>query len=203
MKVLAKLIMLLIVLAVCVPANADILIYKKTLQCWNAYSPGVGIWNVDKSRIRGYFILEVNYNPDGTLAGIVDAAQVDYWRDRQEGKLYEVIDHDFDIIRVVDRRSVIWVFVQSEIDVDDINLIMLRGGARKTYIGSSTNMEAPKKINGDQLFYWDDGDWLITCKWSLRFYKKFTEWSNTDQDDLYTATTNIEAWLINSGYVED
>jgi hypothetical protein len=195
--------MLLVVLAVCVPANADVLIYKKTLRCWDSFYLGDGAWDVDNPRVRGYFILDVNYAPDGTFSEIVGSAQVDYWRDREDGKVYEVIDHDFDIIRVVDNRSIIWVLVQGDADEGDIDLIMLRGKAQETYIGSATEKEAPKKIDGDQLFYWNGGGWMVTCEWSLRFYKKFTEWSNVDENDLDAAINNIELWLESKGYEED
>jgi len=203
MKTLAKLIMSLVVLTVCVPANADILIYKKTLQCWDSFYLGAGSWDVDNSRVRGFFILDVNYAPDGTFDEIVGSAQVDYWRDRQEGKLYEVVEHDFEITRIVDNRSIIWVFVQGDTDEGDIDLTMLKGVTKDTYIGTVTNKEVPKKIDGDQLFYWDGGNWMVTCSWSLRFYKKFTEWSNEDEDDLDNAVNNIEGYLASRGYAED
>lgn len=202
MKTLVKLMILLIVIAVCVPANADILVYKKKLKCWSAYYTGDDTWGVGNVRIRGYFVLEVNYNPDGTLAEIVGAAQVDYWRDREVGRVYEVVDHNFDIVRIVDDRSVIWALVQRETDEGDVDIVMLRGTANEIYIGNATNKEVPRKINGDQLFYWDGGEWLVTCQWSLRFYKKFTEWSNLDEDDLDDTVNNIEDWLESKGYEE-
>ena len=148
-------------------------------------------------------MLEVNYNPDGTLAEIVGSTQIDYWWERGEGKLYEVFEHNFDIIRITDNRSVVWVFVEQDIGDGDIDFVMLKGKVRETSIGTATDSEVPKRIDGDELFYYDNGDWLVTCRWSLRFYKRWTQWSNEDEDDLFGAVNNIEAWLENKGYQRD
>jgi hypothetical protein len=203
MKVLVKFVVLSIILAFCVPASGDILIYKKKLKCWDAYNPGGDLWDVVNSRVKGFLVLEVNYNPDGTLAEIVGSTQIDYWWERGEGKLYEVFEHNFDIIRITDNRSVVWVFVEQDIGDGDIDFVMLKGKVRETSIGTATDEEVPKRIDGDELFYYDNGDWLVTCRWSLRFYKRWTQWSNEDEDDLFGAVNNIEAWLENKGYQRD
>jgi hypothetical protein len=203
MKRLRKLIMSLAVLTTCLPASADILIYKKALKCWSSYSLGGDLWDIDKSSTKGFFVLEVNYNPDGTLAEVVGSAQIEYWRDREEGKLYEVYEHGFDIIRVAEKNSITWVLVEEIIDDGDALLVILKGKAGNTNIGSVTNNEAAKRISGDQLLCWDGGDWIGTCTWSLRMYKKWTHWSNQDGNDLNAAVNNIEAWLVSKGYQED
>lgn len=203
MKTLTKLAMLLAVLAICIPASADILTYKKTLKCWDAFYIGSDLWDIGGSRVRGYFVLEVNYNPDGTLAEVVGSAQIDYWRDREDGKLYEVFEHSFDIIRVADNRSVVWVLVEESADEGDITLIILRGRARGADIGNDADNEVARQFKGNHLFYLGDGDYMGTCGWSLRLYKKWTQWSNEDGDDLDAAVNNIEAWLAWKGYAED
>jgi hypothetical protein len=47
MKTLIRLITLLVVLAICLPTQADILIYSKTVKCWVAEDTGDEDWDIN------------------------------------------------------------------------------------------------------------------------------------------------------------
>jgi len=205
MRTLVKFLMLLVVLAVSLPAYGQgdmaVLVYKKTLNCWDAWEGDPNDWDVEDEKTKGFLILEVLYNPDGTISEVLNAAQIEYGKD-DEGKWYEEHGHDFDVFRVVDGRSVEWMLVETNTDDDEGELMMLRGRVRNKKIGIEDASGVATKLAGNRVGFWTDGDDdIILCSLSLRLHTAWTKCFNEDGFDIEDAMNEIEDWLENKGYV--
>ena len=152
MKKLTKLVVLLVVVAFCLPAgaqeaNTGILIYKMSLKCFEAEGDrpvdGEWVWQAEEEKRTGYLIVEVAYDPNGQIAEIWGATQIAYWRDGRD-RWYEHLKEGFNIerIEIEDRpgRPVVYWVLENwnawDYDgVEGIRFNMLRGNARMTNIG--------------------------------------------------------------------
>ena len=152
MKKLMKLVVLLVVLAFCLPAGAQevnngILIFTKTMKCFEAEGEreveGDWLWEAGEERVTGYLILDVLYDEDGQIAEIWGATQIEYWRDGRE-RWYEHLKEGFEVERIeiegwAGRPMVYWVLENWNTwgfdGLEGISFKMLRGNARMTNIG--------------------------------------------------------------------
>lgn len=202
MKTLVKLVILLAVLAICMPVEGEILIYKKTVKCWDAIEDEP--WDVEEFTIRGYLVLDVNH-VNGDV--IVEAsAQVEYWKDDDGNKWWDVNEENFYVIRV-ENDEVEWVLAEADTDPNQQGEItMLKGKARDMNVGFRNNnkREVPRRLSGELQRLWtDEGDWLSICEWELRLKTQWTKWTNENRDDINDAINNIIVWLEDRGYEED
>ena len=206
MKALIKLLMLLIVLAICSPTyglvgNTAVLIYKKTVDCWDSWNSLLldpGEWIIEDERIQGFLVIEVVYDLDGTILEVIDSAQIEYWKNR-EGKWFDVYEHDFDIVRIVEDGSVEWTLVENATDYDEGDLTMLRG--RNARIGNEDTNEIARRLTGHHVGFWFEiTDEISLCQWSLRIQQRWTKLSNENNYNIEDAMDYIADWLIDRGY---
>ena len=198
MKTLVKLVMLLAILAICMPAQGEILIYAKTVKCWDAEEDEP--WDVDEFTIRGYLVLEITRDGDEVI--VEEAGQIEYGRDGRD-KWWDAYPEEFFCIRV-ENDEVEWVLAQAETDPgDEGEITMLRGKASDMDVGFGRNdrREVAKKLSGKCLTLWTgNGDWLAMCDWELRLKTSWTKKSNEDEDDFGDAMDRVIGWLENRGY---
>ena len=175
MKTMTKLMMLLVLLAFCLPADGEILIYTKTMKCFGAEgtqeidSPVIWDW-VGDERVVGFLILDVLYE-DGEIVWVWDAEQVEYWREGRE-RFYEQWEEGYGVERIeVPGRTelappiVWWVlenwWLDEGIGVEDAFFVMHRGKARPVNIGlgwaPEEKREAASVLQGCMQYYWE---WL-------------------------------------------
>ena len=153
-KKLTKLAMLLVLLALCLPAgaqegNTGILIYSKTLKCFEAEGEreldngNEWLWEAEEERRTGYLIIQVLYDEDGQIEEVGPAVQIGYWRNGRD-RWYEFFKEGFDVERIeiedrAGRPVIYWVLENWDTwdydGVDGISFTMLRGNARMTNIG--------------------------------------------------------------------
>jgi hypothetical protein len=177
MKTLAKFVMLLVVLAFCLPADGEILIYTKTMKCFGAEGytvdgdPWVWDW-VGDERVTGFLILDVVYDGND-LVYIEDAEQVEYWREGRD-KYYEQWGEWFELERIElpgrtewAPRIVWWVLENWWLDEDETyehaGFVMHRGKAKMGNIGlgwrRADQKEVAPALQGClQYFDWGEDD---------------------------------------------
>jgi hypothetical protein len=147
MKMATRLTMVLAVLAICLPADGEILIYSKTMTSFEVVGeeiPGNGPewdWAMDSGRRTGYLVLDVDYE-DGEIVEIYDAVQVEYWREGPD-KYYRQIDHTFDVNRVEIDGVVHWVLEDLTEEPGGLRFMIVEGRTRTTNIGLGWAMQRP------------------------------------------------------------
>ncbi len=203
MKMMTRFVMLLAIVTICLPAQADILVYAKTIKLWEAWESEPYVFNINDWTIKGYLVLDVSFNEDGTLEGIQSAEQIEYWKEGRD-KWYTVNKENFNL-RTIDYGNIGWVLYQvinnSENEADTT---MLRGTAKYTDIGlgRDTRREIAQTLSGLGLFNERDVD-FGWCEWTLRLQQNWTKWSNQDEDDIEATVDNITGYLEDRGYIED
>jgi hypothetical protein len=217
MKTVTKLAMLLAVLAICMPAYGQgevrILVYSKTIDCWDAWEvidDGVD-WQMDEDRTRGYLVLEVLYDAvTGEIVDVLDAEQIEYWREGRD-RFYEPFEEEYTIERVDVGDEVIWVLEYLEADTEPdlyAQMLMVRGKTREMNIGFSRDRddrrEVARRLDGNILYlYMGEPIEKSMCSMSLRLHHRFTRLAN-DPDfgdsDFETTVIAIIDWLEDRGY---
>ena len=213
MKALVKLVMLLAVLAICMPAygqEVDILIYAKTMDCWAAWYDGD--WGGDEEHITGYLVLAVGYNSEtGEVLGILDAEQIEYWKDAR-GKWYWQTEEEYIIERVELDGEVIWVieFVDAEAE-SAAEILMVRGEPKDMNIGlgrdAGDKREVARTLKGYYLsLYLGMGVEKEMCTITWRLQQRWTKLANHEDEcdgDWECAIYGIvKDWLERRGYDE-
>jgi hypothetical protein len=204
MKTLGKFLMLLIVLAICSPTyglgESAVLIYKKTLDCWDSWEFDPNEWYTQDDKVQGFLVIEVSYDLDGTILEVVDSAQIEYWKNGRN-KWYILNEHEFNVFSIVEDGSVEWVLVESATDEDQGELTMLRGRVRNGRIGNENPREVARRLTGHRVGFWFDAtDEVLLCKWSLRLQQRWTKLSNENNYNIEDAVNNIADWLEDKGY---
>jgi hypothetical protein len=209
MRTLIKLLIVLFLFTVCVPARGEILIYRKTLKGYDCNSLN-DQWEAIERKDKGYLILEIAYNYVGQekTIEVLNAAQIEYFG-KKEDKWYEVIEHEFEVIRA-DNGKLMWILVESTIDIGiGVQILMLQGSVVDTRIGlgSEELREIPKRLDGSYLndqqlsINHDIDAWTI----SLRLHSIWTKIANNPNrinGDFAAAVADVEAGLIKKGYEE-
>jgi hypothetical protein len=207
MKILAKLVLVLVLFAVCTPAQAEILVYSKIYRCWEAwevFDDGVD-WEVDEWAQRGFLVLDVEYY-QGEIVGINGAEQIEYDRSDKE---YWQIKEDFIIERIDIGDEVIWVLEDLNQSEGWAELTMVRGRAKDINIGlgRDAKREVARALNGNIMYlYLGEGIYKGMCTMSLRLHGRFTKLANDpeegEQDFEYAVYDIVKAWLERKGYEE-
>ena len=200
MKVLIKLVFFVAIMAFCFPVQGEILVYSKSLKCWTAAEGDE--WSITNQSIRGFLVLEVTYDENGDIDGIIHSYQVEYGRNNNGDKVYTEVEHNFDVVRIVYRNRVEWVLVETDSDDSGGEMTMVRGKAADSRIGNTDPNEVAKSLSGNRIGYWNDGgtEDLVMCEWSLRLKDDWTRWINEDGQTLDEALDDIELWLESRGY---
>lgn len=167
MQVTAKLTVLLVLFALCIPTQAEILIYNKTIkglvstgeEVADPNDPNIVSWNWDANEHtdRGFLILDVEIDPKNlTVTGINKAVQVEYWRNEQ-AKYYEQIPHNFGIDKIELDDKTYWVLTDIFTPQDDqVLILMIKGKATMCNIGlgsKENRREVPLTLTGSALAF--------------------------------------------------
>ena len=211
MRTLVKLIVLLALLAICMPAQGEILVYSKVYHCWGAeeiIDDGVD-WDIWDYTQRGFLVLDVVFDEFGEVVGIEEAVQIEFWREDLRDKYYYVDGEDFFIERVDDGDEVFWVLEQLYGAEDEAEILMVKGNRpRMINIGLSRDRddrrEVARALSGYWLYlYLGEGIEKEMCTFSLRLHGRFTRLANSPDfgdQDFGTTIDAIIDWLEDRGY---
>lgn len=197
MKIMAKLIMLLVVLAFCMPAQADILIYNKSVK-YEGVELGETTDDLYRCSYRGYLILEVTFDPNGEIDTIDEAVQIIYWRDGQT-KYTDDWEHDFDIARFEEGNISGYGLTESDTGEGYFYASMLSGRARDMDIGFEDVNEVPQQLKGTTLEH-DTGNYSEVGSYNLRLNNSWTRFANEEGYDAEDAYDDIVDMLADRGY---
>jgi len=224
MKTFAKLVMLLVVLAMCLPAQGEILIFSKSMNCFWAegeLNDGVDWYYAGEERITGFLILEVVYDYDGKPVEIAQAVQVEYWREGWMERFFEQDEEDFIIERIEvegpwGRPIVYWVLDSIDNPAEDeVCAVMVRGKAAMSNIGLGWTAEQRREVASSltgaalvlEIFEGepDEIEKAICCvTWRLQSW--WTRLANHpdvgDQSFEYAEWYIVKDWLLWLGYEE-
>ena len=217
METVKRLAILLVVLAICVPVYGQgevaILIYAKTIDCWEAwevFDNGVD-WEIEEEHITAFLVLEVLYDDiTSEIVEILDAEQIEFWKAGWD-KWYWQIEEEFIIERVDVGDEVIWVLEQLDGDTEPDwgEILMIRGKAREMNIGLGRDKkrEVARTLDGYILYlYLDRGIEKSMCKMSIRLLQRWTRLANDpdvgDSDFEYAIFDIVKDWLQRRGYKE-
>jgi hypothetical protein len=205
MKSLMKLVVLLAVLAFCVPAQGEILVYSKLYNCWEAWE-GLG-WNVEEWTQKGFLVLDVDFQ-NGEPNEILQADQIEFEKDGRD-KVYWQIEEEFVIERIEVDDEVIWVLEQMDGDEFFAVILMVKGKAKDMNIGlgRGAQREVARTLTGYMLYLnLGMGVDKEMCTYSLRLHSRFTKLANDpeegNQDFDFARVNIVKAWLTNRGYEE-
>jgi len=150
MKFSAKLAIFVILLVFCLPAYCEILIYEYTTN-GDYYGRRNGVWEVEIEDDKGYLVIEVMYNVDGTIE-LNQALYIEFWGDN-EGKWFRVVESGFDleIERVEYGGEVQWLFLERDVEETETHLMTAEGRAYEQDIGKEDKREVATKLNGYDL----------------------------------------------------
>lgn len=197
MKTIIKLIMLLAVLGICIPAQAEILIYSKTIKCWVAENMGDDDWDIYIERIKGFLILEVVIEFD-EIVDINDAVQIEYAKSGRE-RWVDIYFPEFDIEKITDGGKVQFVLTDPNFVDGDFWITMLTGAGKKYNIGLQHRQEIPRQLKGHTLWH-DFLDINTICDMNMRIQQKFTKEANEGEMDLSDAYGIVQDWLGQRGW---
>jgi hypothetical protein len=209
MKTMGKLVMLLAVLAICMPAQGEILIYSKQYNCWWAASADLAVWNMQSWTQKGFLVLDVEYD-SGEIVAINQAEQIEYEKEDDGDKVYWQIEEDYEIERIEVDGEVIWVIEYVYADnPTSAEIIMVRGKPKNKNIGLGRNAkrEVARQLTG-YILYLDIGMGVQKemCTMSLRLHSGWTKCANDpeecDQDFDCARLDIVKAWLERRGYEE-
>ncbi len=199
MKMMTRFVMLLAIVTICLPAQADILVYAKTIKCWEAWETDPNVFNVDEYTVKGFLVLDLCFSAeDGTFMSINGAAQIEYWKDGRD-KWYSVNEENWSGRRIANGNAG-WVLERmNNQETDQTDAVMLKGLAKYTDIGFGRNekREIAPTLNGYGLYNLDD---LRMCVWTLRLQSQWTKCSNQDNDNIDITVGNIVDYLEDKGY---
>lgn len=197
-----RLLMVLFVLALCIPSYGEVLVYKYSdsinflnlvdiVEPADENDPNIYKWDVlIKDRIKGYLVVDVNYND----FLIEDAALITYWSNKgsattgnPKGKYQDTIDLDtLELVRITKNpnKAYGWVFSDTQNLDDEPGILMLFGKARIYDIGLGEKKEIAKSMKGyilgDTTDAGDEIGELQLGTVAARFDKKWTKKANTD-----------------------
>ena len=212
MKALVKLLMLLAILAICTPVYGQgdnaILIYAKTMRCFEAYEVGDDIWEVFNGMYKGFLVLDVFFD-NGEIDGINHAFQIDYWRD-DEGKWYLMEFYDLDYERIEFDGKVWWVLEELDIETgpDGVQVMLLNGQTKNIGVGIGRNVkfEIPHILQGSIIEFFPTEPYKLVCCESLKLLSRWTRQANDPNRgdrDIKRAVQQIREWLERRGYVAE
>jgi hypothetical protein len=206
MKTLAKLVMLLAVLTICTPAKGEILIYSKTMNCFEATEMSTNVWDVYDGVRKGFLIIDVEYDQN-EVAGINQAVQIEFWKDK-EGKWFLLDNHKFGYERIIFDGDVYLVLEESH-TINEIYFLMLRGKTKNENIGlgRDAKREIPRLLEGPIIEYYNLSlGYKKTCCASLRLLSHWTRQANDlnigNQDLDYARNNIVKEWLTRHKYID-
>jgi hypothetical protein len=194
MKTLAKLVMLLVVLALCLPAYGDILVYKVSIKV-----KGIDVDEDERGTLkaRGYLVVEADFG----FGDIYDSSLILYGKDDEGDKVQETFVDAIDYF--------IWLETShgAILDIGGVGEAVLTGKAKPTNVGTDEKVDIAKKMTGNVLV---DGvlplvgfDALGSGTISARLHSKWTKDANEDGGIAFGVVVGIvELYLDDKGYLD-
>jgi len=207
MKFLVKLIMLLAVSVICTPSQGEILIYTKSMNCFEAIETDPGVWEVYDGSRKGFLIIDVEYDL-GEIVGINQATQIEFWKD-DYGKWFSQNDHNFVYERIV-YDDTVYLVLEDFFTDDELLIFMYRGKTKVMNIGlgKDEKREVPRALEGSIIEHYDvDFLYKRICCASLRLSSNWTRHANDpeigNQDFEFAEEDIVKDWLLRHGYDDD
>lgn len=197
MKTLIRLVMLLVVLGICLPAQADILIYSMTTKYWAAEDIGDNDWDIFSATIKGYLILDLIIE-EGQITGFDNAMHIDYGRDRNE-KWTDEVTHNIDIEKILYDDNIQYILTESDFEDGNFRVMMLTGEGRDYNIGSQQLLEIPRQLEGRILWH-DVSDISEISDVEMRIQQNLTKEANEQKMDFDEANEMVRNWLRQRGW---
>jgi hypothetical protein len=165
MKTLATMTALWVVLGLCLPSYAEILVYKAT-ENGNNFTQAQDQWVVERGPWKGYMVIEIDYQSNT----ITQAGAMEYGRDADGHKYFKRYSLDLELVQVDDGTRVRWIVMQKSLSGV---FYMLTGLARDGNVGTGEAQEVASRLTGyglvDQA---NDGQRAIgMTTLSLTFYR--------------------------------
>ncbi len=201
MKTIVKLVMLLAVLVICMPAQGDILIFNKSVKSQGAeLTDDVNdVSDVYTETNRGFLVLEVTYDANDQIESVDNAAQVEYGITSRTKWATRVL-HDFEISRYTDGSKIIYSLSEVDSTDDDFDVMLLQGKAKNVDIGNADANEAPVQLCGRHL-YRDGDDAAEMCNETMRLNRSLTKSANgLETVSFANAYALVQAWLSSRNY---
>ncbi|MCK4784851.1 MAG: hypothetical protein KAV87_13950 [Desulfobacteraceae bacterium] len=203
MKTLAKLVILLAVVALSVPAYGEILLYniKEKEICDYEYEGGQ--WEIRVGSGRGYLVLDVDF-----LTGtIVEATSIGYWKEKGGTKWYDADPINLELV-VVDAKRKSWVILEKIATPDKHAILMVAGTVKSTNVGSGQNQEVAKSLKGYNLNDETNGPSpeLEMDSLSLKLHSKGTKSFNDPlgiNGNFNDSVQEVVDYLESKGYQEE
>jgi len=202
MKTLAKLVMVLAVLALCLPAYGDVLVYKISIK---ASGFDINAGEAGKVKARGYLVVDFDLT---VLADMqsgdseeLDAELVLYGKEGGYKWRKTVVVDTFDITFVeVGNRSKPHTVAEMEVDVREGTVVaILAGPDKSTDIGLSRKYYVPAGLKGSALVSGDSymGSGKISVKLDSTATKDANLYLGGDSDDT---VEGLEDYLQDKGH---
>ena len=195
MKTMARLVMLLVIVTICLPAQGDILIYNKTVK-WEGVEFGEPD-DVYRETNRGFLILEVTIE-NGEITSVDNARQIIYGGAGQD-KWTDEWTHYFDIYRFEDGNIVGYGLTEFDSDEGYNYAFSVGGLARRQNIGNADPNEVPKHLVGNAIEH-EPGDFSERGTYDLRLNNCMTRDANKDDMTFGEAYNMVREWLTDRGY---
>jgi hypothetical protein len=190
-----------------VPAQGEILIYTKSMNCFEAMETEPGIWNIYDGSRKGFLILDVEYDL-GEIVGINKATQLDFWKD-DYGKWYSQNSHNFNYERIIDDDTV-YLVLEDFVTNEDVLIYMFKGKTKviKIGLGKDEKREVPQSLEGVIIERYDvDFLYKRICCASLRLSGNWTRHANDpdigNQDFEFAEYDIVKDWLLRHRYNDD
>ncbi len=197
MKTLIKFIILLVVLGICLSAQAEILIYSVTTKCWAAEDMGSDNWDIYTDTIKGFLILDLIIE-EGQITGFNNTMHIDYGRDRNENWT-DVVTHNIEIERIEYDDNAQYILTESYSENSNFKVMMLTGEGKDYNIGLLQPQEIPRQLEGHTLWH-DISDISKISDIKMRMEQKFTKEANEHRMDFNEACEMVQDWLRQRGW---
>jgi hypothetical protein len=198
MKTLIKFVMLLVVLGICLSAQAEILVYSVITKNWAAEDMGSENWDIYRDKINGFLILDLIIE-EGQITGFNNTMHIDYGRDGNE-KWTDIITHNIEIERIGYDDKVQYILTESESEESNFRVMMLTGEARNYNIGLQQPQEIPRQLEGYALWH-DISDISQISDIKMRVERKYSKEANEYKMDFNETCNMIQDWLRQRGWL--
>jgi hypothetical protein len=195
MKTMARLVMLLVVVTICLPVRGDILIYNKTVT-WEGVDLGEED-DVYRETDRGFLILEVTYEGD-EITSVDNAIQIIYGG-RGQDKWIDEWTHNLDIQRFQDGNIIGYGLVEYDSDDGYFYALWISGRAKEQNIGNADPNEVPQSLVGTAIEH-DTGNYSERGTYNLRLNNPATRAANEESMDFEQAYDMVIEHLNARGY---
>jgi len=185
MKVVTKLLILLVILAICTPSQGEILVYNVRQKSWYVYG-SESEWSAYAYRSRGYLIVDASVDANSAVDGIDESTLIEYGKSTGGDKWYSESDPNLDFRRVADANDVNdgnWALLGGDADSEGGTLTVLHGGPTKNVCIGSTDPIPPELapfLIGQTLTS-DPGmmsNYFKIEDWKAKLNKKETKYAN-------------------------